>query len=110
MYSSAFDEPAYELAHEYLIGQITISPEIRARKEAEELLAQGLENWRRYQTLLAEDALEIIDSQRQHLRLDPEAEMLLDRSARRLARRGDKIVRGIVGGLTGAQQADCWLN
>ena len=46
-------ERAYELAHEYLIAEIALSPEAVARKEAEELLRQGVDTWHRFGALLS---------------------------------------------------------
>lgn len=72
---------AYELAHEYLIAELKLSPEAVARKEAEELLRQGGENYRRFGGLLEQKAFARIDAQRDRLRLDAAAQELLLRSA-----------------------------
>jgi hypothetical protein len=53
-------EPLYELAHEYLISEIVLSPEVRARKEAEELLHQSTDNWQRHGTLMSTDHLQFV--------------------------------------------------
>ncbi|UCC62160.1 MAG: SUMF1/EgtB/PvdO family nonheme iron enzyme, partial [Anaerolineae bacterium] len=74
---------AYELAHEYLIGEIALSPEAMARKEAEELLRQGVDNWQRFGALLPAETFALIDAQRDRLRLDVEAQELMLRSALR---------------------------
>ncbi len=74
---------AYELAHEYLIAEIVLGPEALARKEAEELLRQGVENQRRFVSLLSIEAFALIDEQRDRLRLDAEAQELMLRSALR---------------------------
>ena len=79
-------ERAYELAHEYLIAEIALSPEAMARKEAEELLRQGVGNWRRFGALLSAEAFELIDGQRERLRLDAEAQELMLRGALRHGR------------------------
>ena len=79
-------ETAYELAHEYLIAEIALSPEAVARKEAEELLRQGVDNWRRFGALLSVEAFELIDAQRDRLRVDAEAQALTLRSALRCGR------------------------
>jgi formylglycine-generating enzyme required for sulfatase activity len=77
------DDTAYELAHEYLIAEIALSPEAVARKEAEELLRQGVDNWRRFGALLSAEAFELVDAQRDRLRMDAEAQELMLRSALR---------------------------
>jgi len=74
---------AYELAHEYLIAEIALSPEAVARKEAEELLRQGVDNWQRFGSLLSVETFELIDGQRDRLRLDAEAQELMLRSGLR---------------------------
>jgi len=76
-------ERAYELAHEYLIDEIVLSPEAIARKEAEELIVQEVDNWRRFGTLLSLEKLELIDVQRNSLRLSCDAQELLLLSALR---------------------------
>ncbi|MCP4543143.1 MAG: SUMF1/EgtB/PvdO family nonheme iron enzyme [Chloroflexi bacterium] len=78
--------PAYELAHEYLIAKISLSPQAVARKDAKELLRQGLDNWRRFDTLLADGNFELIDVQRDWPRMDAQAQELLLRSALRHGR------------------------
>jgi hypothetical protein len=74
---------AYELAHEYLIGEIALSPEAVARKEAEELLLQGVDNWERFEALLSAETFKLIDRQSDRLRLGPQAQALMLRSALR---------------------------
>ncbi len=76
-------EPAYELAHEYLITEIALSPEAVARKEAEELLRQGVDNWQRFEAQLSTKAFKLIDAQRDRLRLDRQAQELMLRCALR---------------------------
>ncbi len=77
---------AYELAHEYLIAEITPSAETVARKEAEELLRQGVDNWQRFEALLSIEAFALINAQRERLRMDAEAQELMLRSALRNGR------------------------
>jgi formylglycine-generating enzyme required for sulfatase activity len=79
-------ERAYELAHEYLIAEIALSPEAVARKEAEELLRQGVDTWRRFGALLSVEEFELLDEQRERLRLDAEAQELMLRGALRHGR------------------------
>jgi formylglycine-generating enzyme required for sulfatase activity len=76
----------YELAHEYLIAENTLSPEAVARKEAEELLRQGVENQLRFEALLSAETFALIDAQRVWLRMGLEAQELMLRSALRYGR------------------------
>ena len=85
---------AYELAHEYLIAEITLSLEAVARKEAEDLLRQGVDNWQRFGALLSAETFALIDAQRDRLRLGAEAQELMLRSALRHGRSvGDWLAR-----------------
>ncbi len=95
-------EPGYELAHEYLIHEITITPQLRQRKEAEELLRQGMENWQRYDMLLSEDALAIIESQRYQLRIKPEEKTILQLSTSRHQKRAARVLFSTFWGAIGA--------
>jgi WD40 repeat protein len=52
---------AYELAHDYLLEEIKLDPEVQARKAAQELLEQEVRAFRRYQTLLTADRLKVIE-------------------------------------------------
>ncbi len=63
-------EIVYELSHEYLIAEISrwIDPAELALKQAEELLAREVTNWRIYGTLIPRDRLELIYAQHSHLR------------------------------------------
>jgi formylglycine-generating enzyme required for sulfatase activity len=74
---------AYELAHECLIAEITLSPEALARKEAEELLHREMESWRSpLKKLIDPAALELIHERRNDLRRLDAAELgLIFRSA-----------------------------
>ncbi len=74
-------EPVYELAHEYLIHEIGLTGEAQARKQAEEMIAQELDNYRRFGTLFPPDKLVLLDEVRQALRLSPETQEFLLRSA-----------------------------
>jgi WD40 repeat protein len=71
---------AYELAHDYLVGEVRLDPEIQARKAAQELLEQELRAYRRFKTLLSEDRLGIIEPYRKELKITAEAEQLLAES------------------------------
>lgn len=60
--------PAYELAHDILLDEIKLNPGIVKRKQAEELLEQGVRNWHTpQQIILGEDILAVIRDQEQHL-------------------------------------------
>jgi WD40 repeat protein len=68
---------AYELAHDYLLGEIKLDPEVQARKAAQELLEQELRAFNRYKTLLSPERLKVIEAYRADLQISPEAEQLL---------------------------------
>ncbi|MGB0383603.1 MAG: HEAT repeat domain-containing protein [Ardenticatenaceae bacterium] len=74
-------ENAYELAHEYLIHEISLTADTQARKQAEELIQQEVENWQRFGTVLAADKLALIGEVRDLLRLNDDAQALLLQSA-----------------------------
>ncbi len=80
--------PSYELAHEYLIREIALEADAKTRKQAEELIRQEVDNWQRFGTLLAADKLALINDVRAVLRLSPESQELLLRSALEV---GDEI-------------------
>ena len=71
---------AYELAHDYLLEEIEIDPEVQARKAAQELLNQKLPYYRREKLLLSPDELAIILPQRKWLHLSEDAAILLSES------------------------------
>mgnify|MGYP000383290935 CR=1 FL=1 len=71
------DGPVYELAHDYLLGEINLDPDVQARKAAQELLEQELRAYRRFQTLISAERLAAIEPYRADLTLTPEAEQLL---------------------------------
>jgi hypothetical protein len=74
------DEIAYELAHEYLIKEIAkwISQPDLELKQAEELLARAMKNWRVHHILIPEQQLSIIYHHRALLMLnDDECDCLL---------------------------------
>jgi len=70
----------YELAHDYLLDQIKLDPDIQARKAAQELLEQETRTFERYKTLLSPERLAVIVPHRATLRLTPLAEELLAKS------------------------------
>lgn len=71
----------YELAHEYLIREIELGSDTQYRKLIEELIHQEVENWQRLGTLMGKDRLILVNNVRESLRLSPEAQELLMRSA-----------------------------
>lgn len=71
---------AYELAHDYLLEEIEIDPEVQARKAAQELLNQKLPFYKREKLLLSPDELAIILPQRRWLNLSEDAAALLGES------------------------------
>jgi WD40 repeat protein len=71
---------AYELAHDYLLDQIRLNPEVQARKAAQELLEQEVRTYRQYKTLLTPERLAVIQPHLAGLRLTAEAEQLLTAS------------------------------
>lgn len=81
-------ERAYELVHEYLLEVIDISPAVRDRKRAEELIRQELQNWQYYGTLLPGDKFRLVAGVRELLRLNAAEQSLLFRSALQLGQDG----------------------
>ncbi len=71
----------YELAHDYLIRNIEHGSEVQRRKQVEELIAQEVENWQRLGMLMGRDRLVLVNEVRDELRLTPDAQELLMRSA-----------------------------
>lgn len=86
---------AYELAHDYLLGRITIDPAVQARKAAQELLAQEVQAYQRYGTLLSDDKLAILLPRKTELALNSDAQALLRKSEQALRRRRGMAVGGI---------------
>lgn len=82
----ASDEHSYEIAHDYLLTEVQIDPEVQAQKAAQELLNQEVEAYKRYGTLLDGRKYEIISSQLAFLRLGEIAVELLESSQIALAR------------------------
>jgi hypothetical protein len=70
----------YELAHDYLLDEIKLDPELQARKAIQELLEQEVRAFKRFKTLLTAERLAIIEPYRAELRLTAEAEQLLNES------------------------------
>jgi len=78
--SQGSGELTYELAHDYLLGEIKLDPETQARKAAQELLEQEVRAYRRFKTLLTPERLAVIQPYRSELRFTPEAEALFTES------------------------------
>jgi WD40 repeat protein len=68
---------SYELAHDYLLEEIRLNPEMQARKAAQELLEQEVRSFKKFKTLLSDERLKVIDPYRHDLKYSPEAEELL---------------------------------
>lgn len=71
---------AYELAHDYLLTEIAVDPEVQAQKAAQELLDREIESFKRYKTVLSRDKYDIIHSQEAFLVLNDDAKELLRQS------------------------------
>ncbi len=74
---------AYELAHDYLLSQIQLTPEDETRKRVEEILEQTEDNWRRGTRILldARTLGELLEPQAEHLGLTDTQVQILIRSA-----------------------------
>jgi len=88
--------PVYELAHDYLLTEIEIDPEMQAQKAAAELLAREVTSFKRYGTLLSDRKYRIIHSQLPYLTLDEDTRNLLRQS--RAAHRRRVRNRYLLGG------------
>ncbi|CAG0936440.1 hypothetical protein TFLX_05313 [Thermoflexales bacterium] len=88
-------EPAYELAHDYLLGEIKLDPAVQARKAAQELLDQEVHAYQHYGTLLNDDKLAIIETRHGELTLNADAMALIQKSERALKRRQRFVVGGV---------------
>ncbi len=71
---------AYELAHDYLLDEIKLDPDVQARKAAQELLEQEVRSYLRYKTLLTADRLKVIEPYLKDLQLSREAMRLVAKS------------------------------
>ncbi len=67
----------YELAHDLLVNEIQIDPEIEMQKVAQELLDRESEAHGRFQTLLRVDKFNLIKTQEHHLHVNEDAQHLL---------------------------------
>lgn len=84
----------YELAHNYLLDQIELDPATQARKAAQELVENSLEDYQRYGTLISANELVIIEPQLENIILSDEQSDLIDLSERRLLRQRRVLVAG----------------
>ena len=80
------DGLAYELAHDYLLSEIKLDPDVQARKAAQELLEQETRAYSRFKTLLTEDRLKVIEPYQSELRFTPEAQKLFEASRAKVQR------------------------
>jgi YVTN family beta-propeller protein len=86
---------AYELAHDYLLGEVKLDPAVQARKAAQELLEQEVRAYQRHGTLLSDDHLAVINARRAELVLNEDARTLLLKSERALKKRQRVLVGGV---------------
>jgi DNA-binding beta-propeller fold protein YncE len=90
-------EAAYELAHDYLIEQIELDPEVLARKAAQELLDQEVAAWQQNPLLrIGEEKLKIIQAQESKIHFSPAAIELYELS-KKARRRRRRILFGLIG-------------
>ncbi len=90
---------SYELAHDVLIEQIELDPDLLARKAAQELLDQEVDAWQRNPSLrIGEEKLKLIEAQARRIHFSDEAQTLytLSRKKRRNRRR---LLFGLLGGV-----------
>jgi hypothetical protein len=74
-------EQAYELAHDYLVNEIQLSPEMQAQKAAQELLARELVDWEKFDALMSPQALRVINIHKSTLSFDKDSHELILNSA-----------------------------
>jgi hypothetical protein len=89
----------YELAHDYLLKEVRLDPEVQARKAAQELLEQELRASRTHQTFLSVDRLRVIEQYKGEMNLTPEAHQLLNASRKKVNRQTLMTMMFISGGL-----------
>jgi DNA-binding beta-propeller fold protein YncE len=89
------DEASYELAHDYLLGEITLDPQVQAQKAAQEMLDQEVATWQSNDKLrIPEDRLDIIEAQEANLVWTEDARTLLRLSRETLRRRRRFMLAG----------------
>jgi DNA-binding beta-propeller fold protein YncE len=74
----------YELAHDYLVNDISIDEQVQTRKRVQELLDQRLREFQQHKILLGAEELGIINPYRNDLYLSGEAQKLIAASERQL--------------------------
>jgi formylglycine-generating enzyme required for sulfatase activity len=99
------NEATYELAHDYLLGEIRVDPTVQAQKAAQELLQQEVEAYQRFQTLLSKEKFAIINSQRTVLVLDEKAKELLTLSDEAIHQEERKLKEALQGEVRAARRA-----
>jgi hypothetical protein len=93
------DGMTYELAHDYLLQNVQLDPEVQARKAAQELLEQELRSSRKHRTLLTPDRLRVIEQYKDQMTLTEEAQKLLADSRKKVNRQTFVTMAFISGGL-----------
>jgi YVTN family beta-propeller protein len=81
---------AYELVHDYLAGNVKLSLHDRKRKQAQELLDQGVRSFSRHRELLTENELSIINEFIGELTIGNEARLLIASSEQEVERQKEK--------------------
>ncbi len=71
---------SYELAHDYLLGEIKLDPAEQARKAAQELLDQEVRTHQRHGGLIDAERLTLIEDYWAELQISEEAAALLAES------------------------------
>jgi hypothetical protein len=89
----------YELAHDYLLQDLRLDPEVQARKAAQELLEQELRANRTHHTTLSVERLRVIEQYKGEMNLTDEARQLLDASRKKVNRQTLLTMIFISGGL-----------
>ncbi len=75
------DEKTYELAHDYLLQEIAVDPDARARKLAQEILDREVAAWKENKHLrIPQDKLAMLNVQQGALAVNSDAQHLLDLS------------------------------
>lgn len=91
------DDPAYELIHDYLLGEITLDPETKSRKLANEMLQHDVMVWagnnQNEALLIPQGRLLFIESYLDRADIGPEALDILERSHRRADEQSREEIR-----------------
>ncbi len=70
-------EISYELAHDYLLQEVRLDPDVQARKAAQELLEQETRSYLKFKTLLSDERLKVIQPYLHDLQLSHDSEELV---------------------------------